>query len=285
MGLFVRAIGESGGAFSSGSLPYKPLAESEAQGADFGKTVLSATTAEQLRAIPAQQLLEAKPPAGVRFGPDIDGYFLPESVQAIFAAKKQNDVALLAGWNHDEGGVLQKTTVDSFKAEADKQFGAKAPEFLTLFPASTDAEAIRSASDLAAARFIAFSTWKWLEAAVTDGTKPVYRFRFDLVTPEDSFHPGGIAAYHSSEIVYVFGDLDLLKGYAWRPEDYKMSEQMQKYWTNFAKMGDPNGEGLPKWPAYNGDTGWQVMYLSADSAAKADDHRARYLFLNEQWGK
>jgi para-nitrobenzyl esterase len=284
-GLFLRAIGESGGAFSSGSLPYKPLAEAEAQGADFGKTVLSATTAEQLRAIPAQQLLEAKPPAGVRFAPDIDGYFLPESVQAIFAAKKQNDVALLAGWNHDEGGVLEKTTVDSFKAEADKQFGAKAPEFLTLFPASTDAEAIRSASDLAAARFIAFSTWKWLEAAVTDGTKPVYRFRFDLVTPEDPFHPGGIASYHSSEIVYVFGDLDLLKGYAWRPEDYKMSEQMQKYWANFAKMGDPNGEGLPKWPVYNGDTGWQVMYLSADSAAKADDHRARYLFLNGQWGK
>ena len=64
-----------------------------------------------------------------------------------------------------------------------------------------------------------------------------------------------------------------------------MSEQMQKYWANFAKMGDPNGEGLPKWPVYNGDTGWQVMYLSADSAAKADDHRARYLFLNGQWGK
>jgi para-nitrobenzyl esterase len=197
-GLFIHAIGESGGAFASAGLPYKTLAEAETQGADFAKTVLSATTVAQLRAIPAQQLMEAKAPQGVRFAPDVDGYFLPESVAAIFAAKKQNNVALLAGWNRDEGGVLQKTTVDSFKADAEKQFGAKAPEFLTLFPASTDEEAIRSASDLAAARFIAFSTWKWLEAAVTDGTQPVYRFRFDWVTPEDQFHPGGIAAYHSS---------------------------------------------------------------------------------------
>ena len=275
-GLFIHAIGESGGAFASAGLPYKSLAEAEAQDADFAKTVLSATTATELRAIPAQQLMEAKAPQGVRFAPDIDGYFLPESVAAIFAARKQNNVALLAGWNRDEGGVLQKTTVDSFKAQAEKDFGAKAPEFLTLFPASTDEEAIRSASDLAAARFIAFSTWKWLEAAVTDGTQPVYRFRFDWVTPEDQFHPGGIAAYHSSEIPYVFGALDLMKGYTWRPDDYKMSELMQKYWSNFAKTGDPNGEGLPKWPTYNGDSGWQVMHLTPEPMAKPDDHRDRY---------
>jgi para-nitrobenzyl esterase len=284
-GLFVRAIGESGGAFASAGLTYKTLAEAETQDADFAKTVLSVTTAAQLRAIPAQQLMEAKAPPGVRFAPDIDGYFLPESVAAIFAAKKQNDVALMAGWNRDEEGILQKTTVDSFKADAERQFGAKAPEFLTLFPASTDEEAIRSASDLAAAHFVAFSTWKWLDAAVTDGTQPVYRFRFDWVTPEDQFHPGGIAAYHSSEIPYVFGALEFMKGYAWRPEDYKMSELMQKYWSNFAKTGDPNGEGLPKWPTYIGDSGWQVMHLTPEPMAQPDAHRDRYLFLNQQWAK
>jgi len=286
-GLFVRAIGESGGAFYGNGLAFKPLAEVETRDAEFAKTALSATTAVELRAIPAQQLMTtvAKAPPGTRFSPDVDGYFLPESVPAIFAAKKQNDVPLLAGWNHDEGGILEKTTVASFKADAEKQFGGDAPELLKLFPANTDPEAVRSASALAGARFIAFSIWKWLEAAATEGTQPVYRYRFDLVAPPDPNHPRGIAAYHSSEIPYVFGTLDLLKGYSWRPDDYKLSELMQKYWTNFAKSGDPNGEGSPKWPVYNGDYGWQVMYLSAASVADRDRDRDRCLFLNERWVK
>ncbi len=76
-----------------------------------------------------------------------------------------------------------------------------------------------------------------------------------------------------------------MKGYAWRPEDYKMSELMQKYWSNFAKTGDPNGEGLPKWPTYNGDSGWQVMHLSPEPMAGPDANRDRYLFLNQQWAR
>jgi para-nitrobenzyl esterase len=284
-GLFIHAMGESGGAFASKGLTYKPLSEAEIQGAEFGKTVLSATTIDQLRAIPAQQLMEAKAPPGVRFGPDVDGYFLPQSVSDIFAAKRQNNVSLLAGWNRDEGGINQKATLDTMKADADKQFGAAAPDFLKVYSASTDAEAVRASADFAADLFIAYGTWRWLEAAVADGTQPVYRYHFEWVTPEDQFHPGGVAAYHSSEIPYVFGALDIMKGYAWRPEDYKMSELMQKYWSNFAKTGDPNGEGLPKWPTYNGDSGWQVMHLTPDAMAQPDANRDRYLFLNQQWAK
>jgi para-nitrobenzyl esterase len=287
-GLFIRAIGESGGAFRGSALNYKPLADAETQDAAFAKDKLSATILEQLRAIPAQQLLDAasakdQPP--IRFVPIVDGYFLPESVPAIFAARKQNDVPLLAGWNHDEGGVLEKTTVESFKTQVEKDFGDRAAEVLKLYPAGSEAEAVRSASDLAADRFIAFSTWRWLEAAATDGTQPVYRYRLDWVIPPDPNHPGGLAAYHSTDIIYVFGTLDLLQGYAWRPDDYKMSTTIQKYWTNFAKTGDPNGEGLPEWPVYKSDSGWEVMYLKADSMAEKDEHRDRYLFLDSVWSK
>jgi para-nitrobenzyl esterase len=70
-----------------------------------------------------------------------------------------------------------------------------------------------------------------------------------------------------------------------RPEDRKLSEQIQAYWTNFAKTGDPNGPGLPQWPAYSAEGGWQVMRLDATSEAKPDALRGRYLFLDSQWGK
>jgi len=284
-GLFVRAIGESGGAFASPERPAKSLVEAESQDADFAKTALSATTLAQLRALPAQQLLAAKTQGEMRFRAIVDGYFAPEPIAAIFAEKKQNDVPLLAGWNRDEDGIAEKTTVASFRADVEKQFGTQSALVLQLYPAATDAEAVRSAADLAGDRFIVFSTWKWLEASVADGTQPVYRYRFDLVTPADPNHPGGIEAYHSSEIPYVFGTLDLLKGYAWRPEDYKTSELIQRYWTNFAKTGDPNGDGLAKWPTYKGDSGWQVLHLGPEPMAQADPHRERYLFLDTIWGK
>ena len=289
-GLFQRAIGESGGAFSKTGLVYKPLKEVEEQDAAFAHTMLGADTLEQLRAVPAQQLMEAafkKPEQGqpVRFGPDIDGYLLTESVAAIFAAGKQNDVPLLAGWNRDEGGIATKTTVESFQQDVAKQFGENAPEILKLYPAADDAEAVRSAADLAGDSRIAWSTWKWIEAQVATGKQPAYRYRFDLAPPADPNHLDGIAAYHSSEIPYVFGNLDLLTGFAWRPEDRALSEQMQQYWTNFARTGDPNGKGLVKWPVYAPAYDWPVLYLGPQPVAEKDKTRQRDLFLDSIWGK
>jgi len=57
---------------------------------------------------------------------------------------------------------------------------------------------------------------------------------------------------------------------------------MSSYWANFARSGDPNGTGLPAWPAYNSQGGHAVMHLDANSHATPDDHRARYEFLDLQ---
>ena len=291
-GLFQKAIGESGAAFFSGGLSFESRSAREEKDAKLVSDKLGVKTLADLRALPAQKLLDAFAPpksAGFDFGPDVDGYFLPEPVPAIFAAGKQNDVPLLAGWNRDEGSFEiafnpQKPTAESVKANAQKDFGDKAADFLRLYPTDTDAHVLRSAQDFAGDRFIAFSTWAWLESQAKTSKQPVYRYRFDLGPPSDPKTPN-MGAFHSAEIEYVFGQLDSKAGVAWRSDDRQLSELMQKYWTNFARSGDPNGPGLPKWPVYSAGDGWPVMFLDAQSAAHKDELRDRYLFLQGAWAK
>ena len=290
-GLFNKAIGESGAAFSSSGLPFEPLAVRSPRDSQFTSSSLGVHPLNELRAMAASKILDASlkkdGDASPRFAPDIDGYFLPESLPAVFAQGKQSDVPLLAGWNHDEGS-FELTHVqsphDSLKATAAKEFGEKAEEFLKLYPANDDAQARRSLEDFAGDRFIAWSTWKWLEAQAGTGSQPVYRYRFDLALPHPPDAPDR-GAYHSAEIEYVFGMLDSKAGIPWRPEDRTLSELIQKYWVNFARTGNPNGPGLPPWPVYQPTSGWPVMYLSPQPNSQKDSARDRYLFLDTVWGK
>jgi len=287
-GLFQRAIGESGGAFSA-ILPFASRDAREKADVEAVNKTLGVTKLADLRALSADKILVAATPRQdtnpVRFAPDIDGYFLPESVSAIYAAGKQAHVPLIAGWNADEGGVPQKTmTVAEYKEMADKRYGENAEKFLAAYSATTDEEALRAAKDLAGDMFIADSTWRWLEAHVATGGQPVYRYHFELPSPGDKFHPPD-TTFHSDDIEYVFGMLDSRQGMAVRPEDRKMSELIQSYWTNFAKTGDPNGGDLPKWPTYNAADNWQVMHLTPTPEARPDMHRSRYEFLEQQLTK
>jgi para-nitrobenzyl esterase len=296
-GLFHKAIGESGAAFSTTGLRFEPAATVAPRHAKFAEESLAAKTIAEARAVPAQKVLEAAMDASkggtFRFGPDVDGYFLPEPVPAIFAAGKQNDVPLLAGWNHDEAEFTvekDKSPVASLKEYATKHFGDKADEFLRLYPGDTDEQTLRSLRDAAGDQFIAFSTWRWLEAQRKTGKSHTFRYRFDQSHPADPKRPSDAGAYHSAEIEYVFGQLDPENWISWRPEDRNLTEAMQTYWSNFAKAGDPNGppslsgsaSTLPHWPVYDGDSGYPVLHLDAQIKAEKDSLRDRYLFLEAQ---
>jgi para-nitrobenzyl esterase len=293
-GLFTKAIGESGAPFYSDDLPYRSREEIEQSNVAFAQSAFNTSSLADLRKLPVDTILQAvtakTTPPPPRFGPVVDGYFLPDTVPNIYATGHQAHVPLLAGWNADEVRsrvtlANVQPTVESFTDTAHTDFGDNAQKFLAVYPATTDAEAVTSAGDLASDRFIAFSTWRWLEAQVDTGKSPVYRYRLDLGSPGDKFHPATIGAFHSDDIEYVFGTLDSRIGATWRPEDRRLSDQIGAYWTNFARIGDPNATGLPVWPTYNAKDQWQVMHLDATSAARPDTHRDRYLFLYEVWGK
>ena len=308
--LLVGAIAESGSLL--GLQPLPTLAQGEAMGVGFAAS-LGATSLAALRALPAQQLLEASgKPGAPRFAPIVDGYFLPRSPADIFAAGQQAHVPLLVGWNSQEMAYQMvlgpnPPTVANYSAAVQKLYGEQAAAIQRLYPATTDAQAEQAATDLAGDRFIAYSTWKLAEAQLQTGGQPVYRYLYarprPAMTPEmgnaTANLAGGVTkgtgaaptpappakgAVHSAEIEYALGNLPTNKVFAWTPDDYQVSKTMQGYFANFIKTGNPNGAGLPPWPAASQQNG-QVMRLDVTTQAEPDQTRARYQYLEQHAAK
>jgi para-nitrobenzyl esterase len=289
-GLFHRAIGESGALFRAGDqdLAPKALSVSEELGRQFA-TGLHADSLAALRARSAEEVLKAAPGMGpMRFDPNLDGHMLPEDAYAVFGAGKQSHVPLLAGWNADEDRSAVtlapvKPTAASFAEQTRARFGESADAILAAYSATTDAEALESAASLASDTFIGYATWKWIEMHSTTGGAPIYRYSFDRKIPVAKDSKGtsqDIGARHAGEIEYVFGALDSVPGVEWSSVDRKLSDLMMTYWTNFARSGDPNGAGLPKWPGYGKAGGYPVLHLDETTAAAADSRRGRYEALD-----
>ena len=306
--LIAGAIGESGGLINPTLAPV-PLEEAEQNGVKFA-TVIGGTSLAALRAMPADQLLEATAKQGIpRFASNVDGYFLPKLPADILAAGEQAHVPLLAGWNSEESnyrGILRgnEPTPENYAKAIRATYGDRADEVLKLYPGTTNEEVLESATALASDSFIAFSTWKWIDLHGKTGGKPVYRYYYahprPPMTPEMGNATPGLAggvitgpeaaanrrppargAVHSADIEYAMGNLATNKVYAWTPDDYKVSEIFQTYFANFIKTGDPNGSGVPQWPAANRGEPAQIMRLDVTSRAEPDQHRDRYVFLDQ----
>jgi para-nitrobenzyl esterase len=281
--LIKRAIGESGSMFML-TFPTLSLEQAEQQGKKFCAAVRAANL-EALRAMPAKEVLDAaqQQKSKFRFWPSVDGYFLPEQPKEIYSEGKQAPVALLAGWNKDEQAAAaffekKPETMENYTARMKTLYGERAAEMLKLYPAANEAQMRESAGALAGDRFIAYSTWKWIEEQRQTGHSAVFRYDFEQAPPQ----PAGTAsrgAYHSADIEYVFETLDS-KNLPWTEADRKLSDAISSYWTNFAKYGDPNGSDLPKWPQNTKEDGYEVMHLVEGAAvgphAGPDTVRARY---------
>ena len=311
-GLIAGAIGESGGMINP-TLAAVPLPEGEQAGVKF-VAASGAPSFAALRAMPAEQLLEITAKPGLpRLPATIDGYFLPKSPAEIFAAGEQAHVPLLAGWNSEENPArvilgTSEPTPENYASAVKKLYPDRAEDILKVYPGSTTEEVLQSAAALASDRFIAYSTWKWIDLHGKTGGKPVYRYYYSrprpAMRPEMGNAVAGLAggvvrggqpgaappppprgAVHSAEIEYAMGNLATNKVYAWTPDDYKVSETFQAFFSNFVKTGDPNGAGLPSWPAANAPGGGQVMHLDVTSRAEPDKTRDRYLLLDQFYAK
>jgi len=174
----------------------------------------------------------------------------------------------------------------------------KANQVFKLYPAPNENEVMDAAQDLAGDRFIAYSTWKWMDLSTKTGGRPTYYYYYAYyarprppMRPEMANaqqqtaanpRPAPRGAVHSAEIEYAMGNLNSNKVYAWTPEDYKVSKVIQEYFANFIKTGNPNGKGLPNWPQFGAN---QRMIIDVNTRAEADKVRARYEFLDQFYVK
>ena len=276
-GLFQKGIGESGSFAAPSALSVLPLSAAEQLGVRLAAEVGAVSLAE-LRATAPSALVATVGSDSLRYGPIVDGYVLTEDPPETYRKGAQHSVPLLAGWNSAER-KRAATTVAAFLEQLRAAFPDHFEAARAVFPHGDDEQARLSGIALVSDDFIGYNTWKWIELHAATSDAPVYRYLFDqiLPTPDGDPLPNDPGAAHATDIEYVFDTLDS-KPLAWRDSDRHVADLMGSYWTNFAKTGDPNGEGLPHWPAWGPDR--QLMRLKFDAAAEPEMHRARYEFYD-----
>ncbi|HLG56384.1 MAG TPA: carboxylesterase family protein [Vicinamibacterales bacterium] len=279
-GLFHRAIAESGGWMG---LTMGRMASGQNAQANGVKTMeaLGVKTIAELRARPLSELTGLS--AG---GLIIDGYIVPEDVSQTFMNGKQNAVDVLTGSNKDEAnfgvcgggggrGGGAPLTAEVFKTNAQRKFGDAADEYVKLYGVTSDAEA-QPAAHMACADEINWNMRQWSVAQAKAGKK-AYTYYFTRI-PTLNGAPSPQGATHTAEISYAWNNPKGQATQTWNDVDTKLADTMSSYWVNFITKGDPNGNGLPKWPEYKGLMGGRVMVLGDTVQVEAAAPSAKLSF-------
>lgn len=268
-GLFTGAISESGGYFrptvqeshQDGNIS---LSGAEKMGFDFMKR-MGANSIEELRKIDPQQFYKDQATGRFGFGPNVDGYVIIDDQYKLYEAGKYNDVNVIIGTNSDEGGLFARpVTPDNYKKGIEERFGDFAGKILEAYPGETEEQTYTSSADITRETMFGWPSWVWARLQSRTGNSKVFMYYFDQKQPLDPHLPFNLrGAPHAAEIKYVLENIDeKIYGEA----DLKLSDMMGTYWTNFAKYGNPNGEGLPVWPEFTEENS-SVMYLKSTPEA------------------
>ena len=118
-------------------------------------------------------------------------------------------------------------------------------EYLKAFPATNDEE-VKKYLKITSVLSFGWQNYQWAKIQSTTGTNKAYLYYFTHVPPGEPIY----GAFHSSEFGYALKTLKLWNK-PFTQTDWELSEKMSSYWVNFAKTGNPNGEGLPEWPVFD----------------------------------
>jgi len=280
-GLFARAIEESG---SNIALNMRTLAEQEKDGVLFAEAKGAHSLAD-LRALSPKDFITPVTPAGaaapLRFGPVVDGHFLPDSPNRIFALGKQNDVPELTGCNKDDlgGGVPHPdTTVEAFEKMAKERYGDLSGAFLKLYPAGSSNTQVGQSQNDSARDQLRTSMYLWAQNRAKTAKTKAYTYYWDHTLPGPDADKYG--AFHTSEVPYVFNSL-AKSDRPFTDADRKIANMMSSYWANFAATGDPNGKGLPHWSSVSEKPGMTMELGDTNAPISVAGDKAKQDFFAE----
>ena len=279
-GQFQRAIAES----IMGLTPapgMRTLAQAEEAGVEAATTA-GVSTAAELRAMSVEEVTANFRSAGMI----VDGWAIPEDPGLVYSQGRQNAVDIMYGANKDESLFSRPTTPEQFQERARRRYGELTDAYLAVYPAATDEEAAVASAE--ANRDETFWRARAYAELHRQRGNDAYVFFF-AQNPPASAGEAPLPASHASEVPYVFNNLGEHPLYpdqsnpelaAASAADQQLADQMSSYWVNFARSGNPNGEGLPNWPAHQSLDTVNAAILDANPASESLPSLARMQFFD-----
>jgi para-nitrobenzyl esterase len=266
-GLFHKAIAMSGASFT-------PLQTSEKNGSGLGVPTLSfaeGVGSDFLTKLGVKNIAEARQlsvdtiqaaTAGTTFRPVADGYVVSKDLYTLYEQHKFNDTPVLLGNVSDEtlafGGPKSVAPAD-FERQIRERFGAQADAILIAYPHANEAEAARATRHIGNETTFTWNAWTWARQQSRQGKGKVFSYYYDNHGPQVE------GSGHGSDVGFVFQTLAARR--TPNAEDLALSDMISSYYVNFAATGNPNGKGLPQWPAFT-DKNQQVMVFDAAPGAR-----------------
>jgi para-nitrobenzyl esterase len=276
-GLFHRAIAQSGSALRG-----TPRDRATKASAAFMATLgLKPNQVDELQKLPQEQLLKAmRATQGLQLNPVVDGHTLPGDPFEPAAPAISADVPLMIGSTETEVTWSVNTNYDPLDdaalrarvKEAIRSDDARAERLIAVYKKgrpkasnldlfliiSTDVSNFRTGTDTEA------------EKKSMLGKAPVYKYYFQWYSPVREGKP---RAFHTVDIPFVFENVDIATAMVGSgPDRYPLAGKVSGAWAAFARTGNPNHKGLPKWEPFNTSTR-ATMIFNTDCRAVNDPYR------------
>ena len=260
-GLFRRAIAES--STTTAPVPqhsFRLMDEALKTGRETMER-FKASSIEELRALPAEQLVAA---ADTNHHITVDGYILTKTPYESYLAGEHNEEALLHGFNAEEGTpfiLFDQANLKNYETKVRAYFKDRADEVLALYKPTTDTEAKTMWVDLYSSVYFTHGHYCLSRQAIA-AKEPVWEYLFAKTN-------GRLSAWHSGEEVYCYNNIPA-DSKLYDESDRKLADLFSDYFANFIRFGDPNGEGLPAWE--QSADGTNVMLLGDEQKMTADPY-------------